>query len=218
MIINYHGKLGTFKYNNKKFQIVSDHLCYIGSETDGSKIKIPEGILDCSYMFMNSKIKTPPIIPEGVTNCEGMFARCTYLEIAPVIPDNVQDCGLMFLGCTSLIEAPAIPKSVFWAHYMFSDCISLIEGPTIPESVASCAYMFKNCRALKNRPTLPYNALNRDAFSGCPKPIVEINNITSVKTEESFDICDTCRHKDLCLNPGCSQAIFLDCPKIKVTK
>ncbi len=63
---HYEGEFGIFDYDDTEFKVVSgdealDYVCedigkdsilyYIGKETDGSKIKIPEGIKDCSGMF-----------------------------------------------------------------------------------------------------------------------------------------------------------------------
>ena len=116
--------LGKFDYNADEFEITTDYrgepyLKYIGSETDGSKIKIPDGIVDCSRMFEGcSNLKSAPEIPKGVENCSYMFRKCYYLEQAPVIPEGVKDCSFMFEDC-SLKEPPIVPHSVESTYNMF---------------------------------------------------------------------------------------------------
>ena len=51
MIKQYKGDLGNFEYDDREFKLKGGCLRYIGTETDGSKIKIPAGITNCSYMF-----------------------------------------------------------------------------------------------------------------------------------------------------------------------
>ena len=71
-------ELGEFYYNPDEFKIChSDYLKYVGSETDGSKIKIPQGIKSCNSMFDGCEnLITAPSIPEGVKNCNHMFFCC----------------------------------------------------------------------------------------------------------------------------------------------
>lgn len=124
-LVHYEGNLGKFDYNPKEFEI-DELVRYIGNETDGKKIHIPEGVEDCGGMFFKCKSLTiAPDIPEGVKNCSGMFFLCESLTIAPVIPEEVEDCSGMFYGCTSLRSAPAIPKGVEKCHKVFKGCTSL---------------------------------------------------------------------------------------------
>lgn len=99
--------IGVFDYDDTEFElnivpfdgIIPGRtiLHYIGKETDGSKIKIPEGITSIARMFVGSNLKTPPLIPNSVTNMYGAFARCESLEEAPVIPHGVEDlCKTFF--------------------------------------------------------------------------------------------------------------------------
>ncbi len=126
-IKHYKGKLGEFDYDDSEFELDSndyhEYMRYIGKETDGSKIKIPEGIEDCESMFSHCEsLVKPPVIPKGVKKCRGMFAFCTSLKKAPVIPDGVKECQIMFYCCTSLKKAPIIPKSVERYNRIFNRC------------------------------------------------------------------------------------------------
>lgn len=93
--------LGCFMYDPNEFIPLSDGVRYIGNETDGSKIKIPDGVVDMYYTFAyNESLVTPPVIPEGVENCTGMFKNCSSLKQPPVIPDSVKiGVSTMFDDC-----------------------------------------------------------------------------------------------------------------------
>jgi len=145
MIKQYKGPLGNFQYDDREFKLENNRLYYIGTETDGSKIKIPEGIIDCSFMFMNSNIVTPPVIPAEVTNCYSMFWNCYSLVETPVIPASVTDCGCMFNGCGSLVQAPVVPSNATNCSYMFADC-GLLKNYVIPSVHAvSTQNMYRHC-------------------------------------------------------------------------
>lgn len=129
MLKHYSGSLGDFDYKDTDFCMVyydsACHLHYTGTETDGSKIKIPEGIIDCKYMFANSNIITPPVIPDSVKSCRSMFEGCHRLVTPPVIPERVEDCLNMFYDCYSLIYAPSVPVTAIDCDRMFVKCHSL---------------------------------------------------------------------------------------------
>lgn len=89
MIRRYNGPIGSFSYDTSQFAMQKGHLIYHGKETDGSKIKIPQGVKDISNTFAGSKLVTPPVIPETVVSMNGAFMGCTSLEKAPAIPNSV---------------------------------------------------------------------------------------------------------------------------------
>ena len=74
---HYKGMLVEFDFSPNDYKIVkvgpNDTLHYIGDETDGSKITIPEGMTSYYGMFYKTKIVTPPIIPSGPASAENMF-------------------------------------------------------------------------------------------------------------------------------------------------
>ena len=152
-IKNHKGKLGKFSYDDTEFVIKRApelHLRYKGEETDGSKIKIPEGIVDCNHMFFDNKLlETPPIIPEGVKNCKYMFAYCENLIKAPEIPEGVENCGSMF-GCTNLKTPPIIPEGVKDCECMFYNCTNLEILPEVPETIKNKKNMFTGCKKAIN--------------------------------------------------------------------
>ena len=185
MIKKYKGCLGEFQYDDTEFKFKNKRLRYIGTETDGAKIKIPAGITNCDYMFSGCTfLVRAPKIPVGVTNCDGMFNECNSLVEAPEIPVGVTDCYSMFYGCSSLTKAPVIPTSVTDSRYMFCDCFSLQERPAVPDHLVG-----------EQSDTM---------FHNCPDPTVkttenDVKPEETSKTEQS-DICSSCIHKDICAN------------------
>ncbi len=147
----YEGELGKFEYCQDEFSLSSgalfgsekECLKYIGKETDGENIKIPDGITNCSSMFFACKtLISAPKIPEGVKKCRDMFNGCTALLIAPVIPKGVIDCGYMFFNCKALTKASDIPEGVENGKDMFYRCESLSEIPQIPQTITNGDGMF----------------------------------------------------------------------------
>lgn len=145
MIKEYEGKLGKFKYDDTEFELIEEEiksvcgacgirhtLKYIGKETDGSKIKIPEGITNCTDMFCEChSLMTAPVIPKGVIDCSYMFDRCWNLEKAPEIPDGVKYCSGMFWD-SGVTEPSEIPDSVIDVDQMYDGC-DLKWYPSIPK-------------------------------------------------------------------------------------
>ncbi len=174
-LVHYEGDLGVFDYDDTQFKLMwldGKHLRYTGTETDGAKIHIPEGIADCSFMFRDANITTPPIIPEGVGICKKMFEECVYLEKAPRIPEGVTDCSNMFEWCIRLNETPIIPRSAINCNEMFWDCRSLEKAPVIPQGVTSCERMFMGCEGLEIPPEIPDSVTNCSGmFAGCSEKI-----------------------------------------------
>lgn len=169
---HYEGDLGIFDYDDREFEFVDEdsepYLAYVGEETDGSKIKIPEGIKVCNYMFMNSSIEIPPVIPKGVERCVSMFQDCSDLKSVPVIPEGVVDCKNMFRGCGALKKPPVIPGSVTDCSSMFLKCKSLVEAPAIPKGAKMCFSMFEGCESLKVAPVIPEGVTHCcSMFSNC---------------------------------------------------
>ena len=200
-IRHYNGEIGVFDYDDNDFVIESfyneDILRYCGSERDGSKIVIPDGIIKCDYMFCASdfgsglfvyldekQLLTPPNIPNGVLSCQGMFDQCEALQEPPLIPDSVIDCYSMFSGCKSMKYAPDIPDSVTVCSGMFSGC-SFTEPPLIPKSAKQCDYMFSGCSKLKRMPDIPDKVINCESmFDGC-------HNLTEILSiPENVLYCD----------------------------
>ena len=69
---HYEGVLGNFDYDAAQFKVTreprsnSEYLKYIGKENDGSRIVIPNGVVDAYRMFDGSSINSMPEIPLGI--------------------------------------------------------------------------------------------------------------------------------------------------------
>jgi len=128
MIKEYHGDLGNFEYDDREFKLVGGYnfqnLVYTGTETDGSRIKIPEGITSCNSMFAFNGITIPPVIPAGVVDCNFMFQGSRITE-PPLIPYSVLTCDYMFENCQHLMYAPLLPEAMIHSRHMFAGCTSL---------------------------------------------------------------------------------------------
>jgi len=182
-IQHYDGKLGTFDYDDDLWETYQSEyrnsdgkfeskqcLRYIGSETDGLKIHIPEGIKDCSNMFNScSNLKTSPVIPNGVINCDMMFYHCDNLRMPPVIPQGVKDCSWMFYCCGKLEDVAQLPDGLERCRSMYSTCRSLTDiSLVIPGSAKNCDYMFYSCGSLTIPPVMSEGVERcNQMFYGC---------------------------------------------------
>ena len=186
---HYEGKLGVFDYDDDEFElgrirqdaagvhanipeVVSfgkeEFLLYKGKETDGSKVHIPEGIIDCNHMFLYGHLETAPDIPNGVKYCDFMFEDCKSLKTAPDIPGSVNNCTCMFEGCTSLEVAPELSDNIEDCRGMFARCESLKTASKIPDNIKDCTCMFEGCTSLETAPKIPGSVENCVyMFYGC---------------------------------------------------
>lgn len=94
---HYDGILGTFDYDTNEWAIckktVTDAstgqeseipvLRYIGTETAGNKIEIPDGVRVLDYAFEgNTALTTVPVIPESVESAHASFMDCKNITRA----------------------------------------------------------------------------------------------------------------------------------------
>lgn len=141
-MLHYKGALGEFDYDPTQFELatisvgdLSDEngitaqmpiLHYIGSQTKGGNINIPEGLKSADYMFSgNTKLETVPVLPNSLESAHCAFLNCTGLKRACrdakegetfftnkmkdgtkwSMPANLKDTSGMFYGCTALEES-----------------------------------------------------------------------------------------------------------------
>ena len=108
----YDGPAGQFNYDDTQFAVsgTTGLLRYIGSETRGENIVIPYGIKNCTQMFSNSIIVTPPEIPNGVEDISMMFSGCKQLQHYPNIPSTVRVTYGAFQGSTFDPRRNTVPE------------------------------------------------------------------------------------------------------------
>lgn len=171
----YKGPLGQFVYNTRDFELIDkytpfgrfDVLRYRGNETDGSKITIPNGIIDCSYMFEKHSLQTPPIIPVGVRIVNYMFKDCVSLLRGAVFPHGVVSAAFAYQGCRSLQACPGLPKTLEKGQYLFDSCTSLACPPKIGANLLKGAGMFRGCRNMQCLADFPVGADVQHAYRNC---------------------------------------------------
>lgn len=177
----YKGPLGEFTYDSKDFELMYRYtpigsieiLKYRGPEVEGDKIHIPNGIVDCSYMFEKQSLRTPPVIPVsvkianymfkdcvslvrgallpyGTKSASFMYQNCRSLEVSPVLPDTLVNAQYMYDGCRLLKKPPRIGEALFNATGMFRDCYALEELAVLPSGVVKKVHIYRNCRLLKD--------------------------------------------------------------------
>ena len=184
----YEGELGRFIYDPTQFEVTSMRnfqtepgvlppqthipcLHYIGTETDGSKIIVPEGVTSMSGMFAQTNVTSPSRIPEGVKNIDFCWCGCKNLTHANsvVIPSSVESAKGTWAQCESLKKGPAvIPGNVKDIYGICAFCPSLEKPATIRKGVEHCDHAYKGCHALDKEPRLPSSAKSwEDMTDGC---------------------------------------------------
>lgn len=171
---DYDGPLGTFSFDPKEFALAVVSLpenefgsgceCmalkYIGEETDGRKIHVPEGVRDASYMFSGTDLRRAPQLPDSVEIAMMTYMSCPRLKDASAsLPAHLTDASFMFSDCAYLGKGPAhLPDELKYADYMFSDDPKLRNAPTIGSQVTSMDGAFAFCRSLNTPPKVPVGA------------------------------------------------------------
>lgn len=191
-MMHHSSTLGDFVYDPAEFEVqrvevpkqVDNHgltedmkhdgymyvLRYIGTETDGSKIHVPEGLKDMSLTFNGTDIKSTPKIPSSVEFMYGSFASCHQLETADMlIPPSVKSSEFAFADCVNLKKGPSvIPGTIDNANYMFANCSSLENTPKIGKGVKQGERMFMGCEKLTKEPNVPSSMTEyKDMTRGC---------------------------------------------------
>lgn len=217
---NYDGSLGKFQYDESIWSVSesddkSDVLKYIGSEKDGSKISIPDGITDLSSAFENTGITSQPAIPDGVVkmdytfyNCKDMtetsalpeglesmnscYAECKKIESTPYMPDSVKSAEFAFDGAENLRSITGyLPESLEKGTGMFSNCSKIESVPYLPDKLKHADSMFLNNESITDMPPIPDGCENLNyCFAGC-KNLKSFTSIPETASHEGvFDNCD----------------------------
>ena len=110
---HYEGVVGNVDYDAAQFKVTreprsnSEYLKYIGKENDGSRIVIPNGVVDAYRMFDGSSINSMPEIPASVKYGAKMFRKCTNLNKVDTFPENIVNWKDMFEGCKRSVKLSA---------------------------------------------------------------------------------------------------------------
>ena len=184
-LVHYKGSLGDFTYHPKEYQIAKvvvepdeygnvggsmPVLKYIGSETDGKKIKIPEGAINLTLTFADTNITSAPKIPSSVESTSYMCSNCARLTNADIsIPSKVRSTAAMFAGCDLLTRGPReIPGTVEDMSAMYAVCENLQNMPKLNFGIQCMDSSFANCISLTQKPKIPRSVVVSDyVTTGC---------------------------------------------------
>ena len=154
--------------------------------TDGSKIKIPEGLKVGDYMFTGTNIESIPELPEGLTSAHGMFMNCKHLttgcakamydSTSPYagslkMPSSLQDASWMFAGCDELQTTfGSLGRNLVDGRFAFSGCVSLgWDGKTIKDGKMVTSFKMPGVNEL--RYANPFWLANM--YDGCDDAVVK---------------------------------------------
>lgn len=155
----YDGSLGRFEYDDTEFQVTDSggatYLHYVGRETDGSKIRVPEGIVDANRMFMGTGITSAPRLPEGVVRADYAYMECGALVDPGVLPSTLESAKWGYCFCMELPVTPDFPAGLKDMEGMFDNCPKLREAKRLPPGLENGNYCFANCPGLDGTMELP---------------------------------------------------------------
>lgn len=233
--MHYKGELGEFDYDPEQFRIQKmnvaqtddfeggsyEVLRYIGKETNGSKITIPEGIKDISEMFRGSNVVSMPKIPAGVEYANAAFMNCNKLEDSSEypLPDTLKQTAHMFANCKNLRNGvKELPPSVEDAPCMYLDCEKLLHPTKLNEGTKDASYMYTGCANMREKPNIPKSLVSADDMTyGCTtldeqRQTAHDKQYRSTRkaVEKSFDIPHNIRKKT-----GAILSSFMQCHALR---
>lgn len=193
-LINYKGSLGSFQYDNKQFSVMIDeqgeYMHYIGTETDGSKIDVPKGLIEGRMLFEDTDIVSQPELPKGLRSMDYMFNGCSKMLSARNIPDTVVSCQSTYSYCKNMTNCPHMPDSVKYADFMYDGCSSVEFPGRVSNNLETADCMYANCSALHCIPSIPSSVKRKDSiFLNCedlPEEITE-DYEDDIDYDEMFD-------------------------------
>ena len=201
-MIEYDGELGSFAYdpNEYEFQSVEhftdtgesvsmSYLHYIGDEVDGSKIRIPDGLRDASFLFAETDIESVPQIPDSVNYAAAMCTGCDGLTdvSATKFPAGMTDASMFFCDCENLTKGCDVPGTVRNASSMYLGCSAMENCPNIEDGVKDCSHMFGSCTSMTEKPFFP-SSVEKATFAtdGCLQ--LDANEQSRYESEYAADI------------------------------
>lgn len=154
--------------------------------TDGSEIKIPEGLKVGDYMFAGTDIESVPKLPESLESAHGMFMNCKHLttgcsaamydDSSPYagslqMPSSLQDISWMFAGCDELQTTfGSLGRNVVDGRFAFSGCVSLgWDGKSAEDGEMTNSFKMPNVGEL--RYANPFWLANM--YDGCDDAVVK---------------------------------------------
>lgn len=166
MIQKYTDNTVSFEYDDEQFES-NDYglLRYIGTETDGSKIHVPDGIVDGTAMFQSTALQSAPVLPDSIKIMSNMYRGCRDLKDPGVIPEGVTNIDGAY-SYTGIKETPYMPDSVESADFAFDHCVDLERCQNFSNNMKYAVCMFAGDRSLTELPEeLPDSLIDMDGFA-----------------------------------------------------
>ena len=176
----------SFSYDDTQFQSMGDgRLKYIGAETDGANIQVPEGLVDGSEMFEQTGLTCGAKLPESLRIMNNMYRGCMDLKDPGVIPDGVTSMDGAY-AYTGIKETPQLPDTITHANFAFDHCNRLERCGNFPANLKEADCMFSGDTVLQELPSeLPDTVTDMDGFAcGCenlkqaPKTGANVKNMS----------------------------------------
>ncbi len=161
MMKQYSGYLGKFEYDDTQWTVKdSNHspipgreiLHYVGQETDGSKIVVPDGLIHATALFWHTDIVTPPVLPASVKDADFVCYHCAHLVEPIVFSENVESIEAAMAGCIQLTMPSEIPSACKNGQNLYNGCKKLTQAVVVPPGVEKADGMFRDCNALVRFP------------------------------------------------------------------
>lgn len=142
-------------------------------------VAIPKNVKKATRSFAGcSLLQKTPNMSQAVSliQCENTFEQCDKL-VSITMPPNVTNINGMFKRCTNLQVMPSIPTSVVKMKEAFSDCTALKTLSTIPVNVQEMESCFRNCSFIEGSVTINANPEKMgDAFkNACETTTLDLN-------------------------------------------
>lgn len=123
--------------------------------------------------FLETKITTAPVLPDGVTSLEKAFYRCPELTTVGNIPASCTNYYYWVGECKKLVSVPETGYRGA-CSYAFYKCQSLNQKIDLSLATNSISNAFNSCESLTITPILPAElggsyAYMEETFSYCPK-------------------------------------------------
>ena len=157
-----------------------DVLAYIGSETDGKKIKIPEANHYIG-MFMDTNIRSMPDISKIKGPCDYMFAGSGIRHI--VIPENIKTVHFgMFKGCYAATDISISHNATVQTNAFSELFVGRITAPNIScqdDAFADTCIVIQSERILRKYIIVPQPILEN-------LEIINVENISKSALNDMF--------------------------------
>ena len=198
-----------------------------------------QNVTDMSSMFYDCEALTQLDVSKfntaNVTNMHSMFYHCeslTRLDVSELFnTKNVTNMGYMFYACKNLPQLDVSKfntENVTDMSFMFLDCEALTQLDVSnfnTANVTNMTVMFNGCISLTQIDVSKFNTKNVTTMSGmfnrCEALTqIDVNNFDTENVTDMYSMfygCESlttiyCNNTWTC---GYSEAMFMDCPKLK---